>query len=458
MTPIIAIVGRPNVGKSTLFNWLTRTRNALVADMPGVTRDRIYGSGEVESKKFIVIDTGGIVGDNDMSAIAGLTEKQSYLAIQEADVVLFLVDAREGLQPHDYEIADKLRTAGKKVFVVANKVDGLNEDVVTGDFYSLGLGPVYSISAAHGRGVLSLIQEILEPFSEEDITDDKNVGIRVAIVGRPNAGKSTLINRLLGEERVIAHDMPGTTRDSIFIPFEREGQQYTLVDTAGVRRRAKIFQKIEQFSVIKSFQAISVSPVVVLVIDARENISDQDLKILGFVLKEGRALIVVVNKWDNISDDQKRQVKEELDRRLDFVAFAKIHFISALHGTGVGNLFGLIQECYRSASIDIKTNQATKLLEQAVEDHQPPLVGGRRIKLRYAHAGGSCPPTIIIHGNQVNKLPNSYKRYLENFYREKLNLVGTPIRIELKANDNPFAEKVKLIRSKVKADKNKSHH
>lgn len=443
MIPILTIVGRPNVGKSTLFNCLTRTRNALVADMPGVTRDRIYGTGDVDGKKFIVIDTGGIVGEDNTDCIPGLMEKQSYLAIKEATAVLFIVDARQGLQPGDYKIADDLRTAGKKVYLVANKVDGLDADTETADFYRLGLGEVHHIAAAHGRGVFALLQEILANLPSDPAAEIPPVGIRVALIGRPNVGKSTLINRFLGEERVIAHDMPGTTRDSIFIPFERDGQAYTLVDTAGVRRRARIEEKLEHYSVLKSFQAISVSHVVLLVIDARENISDQDLKLLGFALKEGRALIVVVNKWDHLSDYQRSQVKEELDRRLDFVSFAKIHYISALHGTGVGTLFRSIQECYQSASLEIKTALATKLLEEAIEAHQPPLAQGRRIKLRYAHAGGSCPPVIVIHGNQVDRLPKSYIRYLENFYRDKLKLVGTPIRIELRASVNPFVDREK---------------
>ncbi|UYA61412.1 GTP-binding protein EngA [Pectobacterium sp. F1-1] len=472
MIPVVALVGRPNVGKSTLFNRLTRTRDALVADFPGLTRDRKYGRAEVEGHEFIIVDTGGIDGTEDgvETRMAG----QSLVAIEEADIVLFMVDARAGLMPADEGIAKHLRSREKTTVLVANKTDGLDPDMVTADFYSLGMGEVYPIAASHGRGVTSLLETVLLPFvqdeieepvelteeeenaaywaeleaegqaSEEEAEDDFNpedLPIKLAIVGRPNVGKSTLTNRILGEERVVVYDMPGTTRDSIYIPMVRDEREYILIDTAGVRKRGKVTDTVEKFSVIKTLQAIEDANVVLLVIDAREGISDQDLSLLGFILNSGRSLVIVVNKWDGLSQEVREQVKETLDLRLGFIDFARIHFISALHGSGVGNLFESVTEAYACATRRVSTAMLTRIMQMASDDHQPPLVRGRRVKLKYAHAGGYNPPIVVIHGNQVKDLPDSYKRYLMNYYRRSLDVMGTPIRIQFKEGENPFADK-----------------
>ncbi|AOR59727.1 ribosome biogenesis GTPase Der [Pectobacterium parmentieri] len=472
MIPVVALVGRPNVGKSTLFNRLTRTRDALVADFPGLTRDRKYGRAEVEGHEFIIVDTGGIDGTEDgvETRMAG----QSLVAIEEADIVLFMVDARAGLMPADEGIAKHLRSREKMTVLVANKTDGLDPDMVTADFYSLGMGEVYAIAASHGRGVTSLLETVLLPFvqdeieepvelteeeenaaywaaleaeeqaSEEEAEDDFNpedLPIKLAIVGRPNVGKSTLTNRILGEERVVVYDMPGTTRDSIYIPMVRDEREYILIDTAGVRKRGKVTETVEKFSVIKTLQAIEDANVVLLVIDAREGISDQDLSLLGFILNSGRSLVIVVNKWDGLSQEVRDQVKDMLDLRLGFIDFARIHFISALHGSGVGNLFESVMEAYSCATRRVSTAMLTRVMQMAADDHQPPLVRGRRVKLKYAHAGGYNPPIVVIHGNQVKDLPDSYKRYLMNYYRRSLEVMGTPIRIQFKEGENPFADK-----------------
>ena len=427
MLPVVALVGRPNVGKSTLFNRLTNTRDALVADYPGLTRDRKYGQAKFEKRQFIVVDTGGITGDEE--GIDAEMAQQSLLAIEEADVVLFLVDARAGLLPADQGIADHLRRINKQIFVVANKVDGIDGDSESAEFYSLGLGAVKQIAAAHGRGVSQLLQDALKPlesdFPDMEIIDEapeeeedaesqrqrlQELPIKLAIVGKPNVGKSTLTNRILGEERVVVYDMPGTTRDSVYIPMERDEREYILIDTAGVRKRKKISEAVEKFSIVKTLQAIEEANVVLLVIDAREGITDQDLSLLGFVLNSGRSLVVAVNKWDGLSTDIKDDIKREMDRRLGFIDFARIHFISALHGSGVGNLFESVQEAYMSATKRINTALLTQIMEMAQDDHQPPLVRGRRVKMKYAHAGGYNPPVIVIHGNQVDDLPSSYKR------------------------------------------------
>ncbi|MGM3162877.1 ribosome biogenesis GTPase Der [Dickeya undicola] len=472
MIPVVALVGRPNVGKSTLFNRLTRTRDALVADFPGLTRDRKYGRAEVEGNEFIIIDTGGIDGNED--GVETRMAEQSLLAIEEADIVLFLVDARDGLMPADHAIAQHLRTREKDTFLVANKVDGIDIDTGIADFYSLGLGEVYPIAASHGRGVTSLLEKVLLPFAADpaqetrelteeeanaaywaeqlgegdsdgeeadDVLDLEGLPIKLAIVGRPNVGKSTLTNRILGEDRVVVYDMPGTTRDSIYIPMERDGRDYVLIDTAGVRKRGKITDAVEKFSVIKTLQAIEDANVVLLVIDAREGISDQDLSLLGFILNSGRSLVIVVNKWDGLSQEVKEQVKETLDLRLGFIDFARIHFISALHGSGVGNLFESVNEAYECSTRRVGTAMLTRIMQMAADDHQPPLVRGRRVKLKYAHAGGYNPPIVVIHGNQVKDLPDSYKRYLMNYYRRSLDVMGTPIRIQFKEGENPFADK-----------------
>ena len=456
MVPVVALVGRPNVGKSTLFNRLTRTRDALVADFPGLTRDRKYGRAEIEGREFICIDTGGIDGTED--GVETRMAEQSLLAIEEADVVLFMVDARAGLMPADEAIAKLFRSRDKPTFQAANKTDGLDPDQAIVDFYSLGLGEIYPIAASHGRGVLSLLEHVLLPWmddlapqeevdedaeywaqfeaqengeeEEEDDFDPQSLPIKLAIVGRPNVGKSTLTNRILGEERVVVYDMPGTTRDSIYIPMERDGREYVLIDTAGVRKRGKITDAVEKFSVIRTLQAIEDANVVMLVIDAREGISDQDLSLLGFILNSGRSLVIVVNKWDGLSQEVKEQVKETLDFRLGFIDFARVHFISALHGSGVGILFESVREAYDSSTRRVGTSMLTRIMTMAVEDHQPPLVRGRRVKLKYAHAGGYNPPIVVIHGNQVKDLPDSYKRYLMNYFRKSLDVMGPPIRIQ----------------------------
>lgn len=458
MLPVVALVGRPNVGKSTLFNRLTNTRDALVADYPGLTRDRKYGQAKFEKRQFIVVDTGGITGDEE--GIDAEMAQQSLLAIEEADVVLFLVDARAGMLPADQGIADHLRRINKKVFVVANKVDGIDGDSESAEFYSLGLGEIKQIAAAHGRGVSQLLQDALKPleadFPDMEIVDEEpeeeedaeaqrqrlqELPIKLAIVGKPNVGKSTLTNRILGEERVVVYDMPGTTRDSVYIPMERDEREYILIDTAGVRKRRKISEAVEKFSIVKTLQAIEEANVVLLVIDAREGITDRDLSLLGFVLNSGRSLVVAVNKWDGLSTDVKDDIKREMDRRLGFVDFARIHFISALHGSGVGNLFESVQEAYMSATKRINTALLTQIMEMAQDDHQPPLVRGRRVKMKYAHAGGYNPPVIVIHGNQVDDLPSSYKRFLMNYFRRALEIMGTPIKIEFREGNNPFEGK-----------------
>mgnify|MGYP000651604301 CR=1 FL=1 len=482
MLPVVALVGRPNVGKSTLFNRLTRSRNALVADYPGLTRDRQYGKAEVEEHPFIVIDTGGIHGDEE--GIDALMAEQSLMAVAEADAVLFLVDARDGLTSADFGIADYLRKQDKKIFLVANKVDGIDADSAVAEFYALSLGEeVHQIAAAHGRGVTQLLTLALTPHIEalgQPKTEGDNAGslndefdgytndeldielseaelakqvaeapkendtIKLAIIGKPNVGKSTLTNRILGEERVVVFDAPGTTRDSVYIPMEHDGRSYTLIDTAGIRRRKNVTDVVEKFSVIKTLRAIEDSNVCLLIIDAREGITDQDLSLLGFILESGRSLVLAVNKWDGLDDHVKDRIKTELDRRLGFIDFAKIHFISALHGTGVGHLYESVEEAFISATKRISTAMVTKILDMAVFDHQPPMHQGRRIKLKYAHAGGYNPPIIVIHGNLAKKLPSSYKRYLMNYYRKSLKIMGTPIRIEFRETSNPFAGKKKL--------------
>lgn len=438
MIPVIALVGRPNVGKSTLFNRLTKTQDALVADFPGLTRDRQYGEASYNEKPFIVVDTGGI-GVDDI-AVDNLMSKQSAIALDEADVVMFIVDARAGLTGIDSNVANNLRKLNKNVYLVVNKAEGLDDDIACADFQSLGIDFIHPISASHGSGISSLLEEVLSPFSHEkaeDEIDSKN--IKIAFAGRPNVGKSTLINRILGEERVVVYDMPGTTRDSIAIPFERDGKHYTLIDTAGVRRRARVDEKIEKFSVIKTLQAIKESHVCLLLLDANEGITDQDMHLLGFIVESGKALVIAINKWDGLDEDHKERVKSELSRRLHFANYAKIRFISALHGSGVGTLFEDINEAYACATQSFSTPKLTRLLQDLSTKHVPPCVQGRRIKFKYAHIGGHNPPLIIIHGNQLDALPDSYKRYLNNEFIKHLHLVGTPLKIEFKGGSNPFA-------------------
>lgn len=461
MLPVIALVGRPNVGKSTLFNRLTRRRDALVANFSGLTRDRKYGEAEFENRRFICIDTGGLSGDEE--GIDGEMAQQSLLAIEEADIILFLVDCRAGLMPADQAIANHLRSSNKTIYIVANKVDGHDPDVVIAPFYELGLGDIQATTATHGRGVSRLMQTVVDSFPEPepepapsydeeldeeaeqkeagDVDTRATQGIKIAVVGRPNVGKSTLVNRLLGEDRVIVYDMPGTTRDSIYINYERHDKPYTIIDTAGIRRRKNVKETVEKFSIVKTLQAIEDANVVVLLLDASEGIVDQDLHLMGHVIDSGRALVVALNKWDGLEAEFKQYIKSELERRLRFVDFADTHFISALHGTGVGHLYASIEKAYASATDRFSTNHLTNILQMAVREHQPPVVRGHRIKLRYAHAGGHNPPIIVIHGNQTSDIPGHYLRYLEKTYRRALDLHGTPIRLQFKTADNPFGNK-----------------
>lgn len=444
MLPVVAIVGRPNVGKSTLFNRLTHTRDALVSDFPGMTRDRQYGEAIIDDHRFIIIDTGGMTDDDN--DIDKLTKNQAIQAIEEADQVLFIVDGRAGITPADQEIARQLRPLSQTITLVVNKAEGLESDIVVADFYRLGFGTPHAISSAHGSGIDELIEALFGRYEETTLEEDQSVaGIKLAIVGRPNVGKSTLTNRMLGEERVIVYDQPGTTRDSIFIPLERRGKHYTLIDTAGIRRRGKIFETTEKFSVVKTLQAIDASNVVLFVVDAREGVTDQDLRLLGFVLESGKAIVLAINKWDGMSEEDREKTRTTIDRRLNFLSFVRIHYISALHGSGVGKLFDSIEEAYKSASKKISTSQLTKILLETVESHNPPLVNGRRIKLRYAHSGGHNPPIIVIHGNQLDSLPDSYRKYLANSFQTRLKLTGTPVKIEVKNSENPFREKKNVL-------------
>ena len=445
MKPVIALVGRPNVGKSTLFNRLTRSRDALVADLPGLTRDRHYGEGRVGERPFLVIDTGGFepVAKEGIMFQMALQTKQ---AVAEADVVVFIVDGRQGLTPHDKTITDFLRKTGRKVMLVVNKAEGMKYTSVVADFYELGMGDPYVISAAHGDGVHDLVEEALnEAFAQRpddaEELEPASRGIKIAIVGRPNVGKSTLVNTLLGEERVIAFDMPGTTRDSIEIPFERDGKNYTLIDTAGIRRRGKVFEAIEKFSVVKTLQSISEAHVVILLLDAQQDISEQDAHIAGFILESGRALVVAVNKWDGLQSDDRDEIKIDLDRKLDFLSFAKTHFISALKNSGIGPMMKSVDAAYAAATADLSTPRLTRALIEAVEKQEPKRKGSIRPKMRYAHQGGQNPPIIVIHGNALDAIGEPYKRYLEKHFRDTFNLVGTPLRIELRMGKNPFAKK-----------------
>ena len=438
--PVIAIIGRPNVGKSTLFNRLTQSRDALVADEPGVTRDINIGSGKIGSADYLVIDTGGI-DSGASSEVNEMVSARALDAVSDADALVLVVDGVDGVTTEDQFIANTARKSGKAIFVVVNKSDRIAAEQGV-EFSELGLGNPYLISALRGAGINALIEEISEGWPERDETIEEQDGsIRVAVIGRPNVGKSTLINRMLGERRMLTADFPGTTHDSIATKFERHGTLFTLVDTAGVRKRGRIAERVEKFSVVKALKAIDSSHVVIVVIDAQENVTEQDLHLLGLALDSGRSLIVAINKWDGLPKDHRELIKKELDRRLRFVNFAEQHFISALHGTGVGDLFDSASSAYQASMVDINTADLTKMLEQAVESHQPPLVRGRRIKLKHAHLGGNNPPRIVIHGNQVKSLPDSYKRFLANYFRERLGLIGTAIKIELRQGDNPFANK-----------------
>ncbi|HBI68185.1 MAG TPA: ribosome biogenesis GTPase Der [Massilia sp.] len=442
MKPVIALVGRPNVGKSTLFNRLTRSRDALVADLPGLTRDRHYGEGRIGERPFLVIDTGGFepVAKEGIMHEMALQTKQ---AVAEADIVVFIVDGRQGLTPHDKTITDFLRKSGRQVMLVINKSEGMKYTSVTAEFYELGMGDPYVISAAHGDGVTDLVNEALDlafaqrPSDEEEL-EPADRGVKIALVGRPNVGKSTLINTLVGEQRVIAFDMPGTTRDSIEVPFERDGKQYTLIDTAGIRRRGKVFEAIEKFSVVKTLQSVTEANVVVLMLDAQQDISEQDAHIAGFILESGRALVVAVNKWDGLTSDQRDQVKNDIDRKLDFLGFAEMKFISALKGTGVSQLMKSVDAAYAAATANLSTPRLTRALQEAIEKQEPKRKGSTRPKMRYAHQGGQNPPVIVIHGNALDGVTEPYKRYLEKHFRDTFSLIGTPLRIELRSGKNPF--------------------
>ena len=531
---VVALVGCPNVGKSTFFNRLTKTRDALVADFPGLTRDRKYGRAFYEGREFVIIDTGGIAEDatNQPEEVTAHMTQQALLAIDESDLVLFMLDARAGILPGDYQVADYIRRAGKKCAVIANKVDGLDPETAGAEFYALGLGEVYPTAVAHGRGVANVLEDVIAPLLREegpldcDLTpeeleereqkaheeemaqweegyqflenvpvdmvgggfdwhehkerfrarqkgedvdnggvDSRNVPfadlpIKFAIVGKPNVGKSTLTNRLLGEERVIVADHPGTTRDSIYIPLERGDKKYIVIDTAGVRKRRKVSEAIEKFSIVKTLKAIEDCNVALLVIDARSHITDQDLSLLGFILESGRSLVIAVNKWDGLDVSVKDEIKLELNQRLGFVDFARVHFISALHGTGVGNLFDSIDEAYAGATTRHSASLLNRILRAAIEEHEPPISGGRRIKLKFAHAGGYNPPRIIIHGNKVSKVPDAYKRYIINCYRKSLNIMGSPVIIDFKEGENPYADEKpaqkRQTQSQMRAERRKA--
>ena len=440
MLATLVLVGRPNVGKSTLFNRLTRSRDALVADIPGLTRDRHYGRGRVGERPFLVVDTGGLEPVAKEGILYEMA-KQTRQAIAEADLILFLVDGREGLTPQDKIIAEQLRRAGRPILLLVNKAEGMQRSAVTGDFFELGLGEPLPISSAHGDNVSEMVGLALQDFpAPVEDPDKKSDHPKLAIVGRPNVGKSTLVNAILGEERVIAFDQPGTTRDSIYIEFERGGKQYTIIDTAGVRRRGKIDEAIEKFSVIKTLQAVEDANVVVLVVDAQQSITEQDAHIADFVLQAGRAVVLAVNKWDGLDNYQRETAKRDIERKLHFLSFAKLHFISALHGNGVAGVMKSVNEAFSSAMAKLSTPLLTRVLISAIEKQQPPR-GMFRPKMRYAHQGGSNPPLIVIHGSALDKIPDSYRRYLERTFCEAFKLQGTPLRIEFKAGKNPFANK-----------------
>ena len=459
LKPVVTLVGRANVGKSTLFNRLTRSRAALVADFAGLTRDRHYGEGRVGDTPFIVVDTGGFEPVAKKGILHDMA-KQTEQAIAESDVIIFLVDARAGLNAHDHEIASLLRRSGQPVLLCVNKAEGMRHGAAIAEFHELGLGEPHAISASHGDGVVALIEQALAPFAEPkavdqtsegeatdsdgesaaELVDSENHRIKLAIVGRPNVGKSTLINTLVGENRVIAFDLPGTTRDAIEVEFERDGQPYTLIDTAGLRRRGKVFEAVEKFSVIKTLQAIEACNVVLLLLDAQQEISDQDAHIAGFVVESGRALVVAVNKWDNADTDRRERIKREFDRKLKFLGFAKTHYISALRGQGVNAVMRSVKAAHAAAFCKLSTPKLTRVLQDAVAQQPPPRKGIFRPKMRYAHQGGQNPPRIIVHGNALDAIANPYRRYLESRFRDAFELAGTPLRIEFKSSHNPYVD------------------
>lgn len=444
MKPVIALVGRPNVGKSTLFNRLTKTRDAIVADFAGLTRDRHYGNGKQGKHEYIVIDTGGFEPDAS-SGIYREMAKQTQQAVAEADVVIFVVDARSGLSAQDHDIANYLRKLGKPTVLVGNKAEGMLEGIQLAEFYELGLGAVYPISAAHGQGIRGLVELALEPLQlpepDEDGAEIDRSVIRLAVAGRPNVGKSTLINTWLGEERLVAFDMPGTTRDAISVPFERQGQRFELIDTAGLRRKGKVFEAIEKFSVVKTLQAIESANVVLLLLDATQGVTDQDAHIAGYVLESGRAVVLAVNKWDAVDDYERQMLERSIETRLSFLKFASMHFISAKKRQGLGPVWNSIVQAHKAATCKMSTPVLTRLLLEAVQFQSPKRSGMYRPKMRYAHQGGMNPPVIVIHGNSLEHVTDAYKRFLEGRFRKEFNLVGTPLRIEMKTSHNPFADK-----------------
>ncbi len=446
MKPVIALVGRPNVGKSTLFNRLTRSRDAIVADFAGLTRDRHYGNGKQGKQEFIVIDTGGFEPTAE-SGIYKEMAKQTRQAVAEADVVIFVVDARGGVSAQDHDIANYLRRLGKPCVLAANKAEGMTEGHQTSDFYELGLGEVHAVSAAHGQGIKTLIDLALAPLhlpdeDAEDESADPGV-IRLAVAGRPNVGKSTLINTWLGEERLVAFDLPGTTRDAISVPFERHGQRFELIDTAGLRRRGKVFEAIEKFSVVKTLQAIEDANVVLLLLDATQGVTEQDAHIAGYILESGRAVVIAINKWDAVDAYQRELVQRSIETRLPFLKFASLHFISAQKRQGLGPVWGAISQAHKAAMCKMSTPVLTRLLLEAVQFQSPKRGGMYRPKLRYAHQGGMNPPIIVIHGNSLEHVTDTYKRFLEGRFRKEFDLTGTPLRIEMRTSDNPFADKKK---------------
>lgn len=461
MLPVVALVGRPNVGKSTLFNVLTRTRDALVADLPGLTRDRHYGMCHLGEREFVVVDTGGLTSDKE--GIGALTARQADMAIEESDVVVLVVDAHDGILPQDRDVLDRLRRTGKPLLLAVNKMDGRDEPVALGEFSRLGISATLPLVAKQGRGVPRLIESVLsilpplDPASAPELGSDD--GIRVAIVGRPNVGKSTLVNRLLGEDRVVVSEVAGTTRDAISVRLDRDGKRYTLIDTAGVRRRARVEEAVEKFSVIKTLQAIAVAHVAVVILDAHEGVSEQDATLIGHVLDEGRALVIAVNKWDGLPNYDREQCRASLARKLDFVAYARTVTISALHGSGIAELMRAIDRAYASATREFGSAELTRALETAYAAFQPPLIRGHAPKLRFAHPGGTNPPGIVIHGSRTKHVGDGYRRYLENFFRKRFKLEGTPVRIEFKESDNPFAgRKNELTERQVKKRKRLVRH
>jgi GTPase len=447
MLPAVALVGRPNVGKSTLFNRLTRTRAALVADYPGLTRDRRYGFGTFGERKFLVIDTGGL-GPQSSVEIAALVAEQVDIALAEAGAIVLVVDHKAGLTPDDIAIAERLRRAAKPVVVAVNKAEGVPGELAEAEFHALGLGVPVGIAALNGQGVERLLEQVLGPFAgapdEEAPTTDLE-GPKLAVIGRPNVGKSTLVNRLIGSNRLITSPEPGTTRDSVFVPCERDGHEFVLIDTAGIRRRARVDETVEKFSVVQSLQAIEDAGAVIVLLDAREGVTDQDLHLIGLTAERGRALVIGANKWDGLTPGQRRDVERQVDRKLDFVPYARVLYISALHGSGIAELVAAALKAYRAAGTELATPRLNQVLKDALGENPPPVIRGRQVRLRYAHQGGRYPPLIVVHGSQAERLPAHYRRYLENAFREAFKLIGTPVRVELRSGENPFAGKRNVL-------------